>query len=287
MKGLKMKKIVYGILLSGFFCCFSLMDVNASSYINNMGVVIDSNVVSEFSDVISQDQFNNMPQSIYDHYVFKFQNGYERTSEIQVQRNLVQNGEILDTETYIMTEEEYEAFNNIEMYTVCDSGQACWETSAKRLFMEVSSSSSNADVALYAIWLREPNVKGTDVIAIRHDGRINVTSVEGIQYVDGAAENAIYYDLSSSNTQKFNNGVGISMNLKDDSSSFALHLYIFGGKNSSGNVYGSYQHGKNFTTVAESKQYTINSSGLGGVIKFNTTTISNKYDAMPGVSYSI
>lgn len=282
-----MKKIFYGIMLFGVAFGISLTDVSAASYVNKKGVVIDTNVVNEFSEVVTQEMFENMHQSLYDMYSFKYENGYERTSEIQVQMNLVKNGEILETENYVLTEEEYEDFSEIETYAACNEGNACWETSAKRLVMDVASNSNTANVSLYANWLREPNVKGSDVIAIRHDGRINVTSIEGIQYVDGPVENAIYYDATSSNTQKFSNGVGVSMNLKDDSSSFALQLHIYGNKNSSGKVYGSYQHGSSFTTVAESKQYTINSSGLGGVIKFNTTTISNKYDGMTGINYTI
>ena len=68
------------------------------------------------------------------------ENGHEGTSEIQVQKNLVKNGEILETKNYIMSDEKYKEFeqNKIEPYTVCDEGNACWETSAKKLFMETS-----------------------------------------------------------------------------------------------------------------------------------------------------
>ena len=126
-----------------------------------------------------------------------------------------------------------------------------------------------ADVALYAIWLREPNVKGSDVIAIRHDGKINVSDISGIQFVDGPVENAIGYDMPSSNIQKFSNGVGIPMNLKDGSKTFALRLYVSGTISGNATIYGSYQHAKQNIGLANSKNYTLSKDGYGRVLKFS------------------
>lgn len=48
-------------------------------------------------------------------------------------------------------------------------------------------------------------------------------------------------------------------------------------------VYGSYQHAKTNVTLATSQSYILSSSGLGGVIAFNTNTIRNYYDGKRGV----
>ena len=53
----------------------------------------------------------------------------------------------------------------------------------------------------------------------------------------------------------------------------------------SGTVYGSYQHASTATTLAESKKYTISSSGYGRVINFDAS-VRNKYAAMTGVDLS-
>lgn len=285
-----MKNIFKMTAFTLLFASFAICNVDAATYVNNKGVLIDSNVVEEFGDHISSNMFNNMSQDVYNMYEFKYNNGYQIVSEIQVQRNLVIDGEIVESENYVMSEEEYDEFSNIEPYATCSSGTGgnigvCYQTDAKRIFYEFSKNSNQFAVSLWAVWLREPNVKGTDVIAIRHAGTVNVSTIAGEQWVS-TSEQVIDYDSNSSNTQIFSNGVGISMNLKDASTSFSLALHLSGTYSGSVSLYGSYQHGKNFTTVAESKQYTINSSGYGGVIKFNTTTIANKYDNMPGISYS-
>ena len=47
--------------------------------------------------------------------------------------------------------------------------------------------------------------------------------------------------------------------------------------------YATYQHATTNVSLATSKSYSFNSTGLGGVLKFNTSQISNYYDGMEGV----
>ncbi len=80
-------------------------------------------------------------------------------------------------------------------------------------------------------------------------------------------------------------GVGISMNIPDSansslSSSMTVKL-LTGADNIT--VYGTYQHAKSSVSLSDSKSYSFDPSGLGGVVKFNSSSISNKYDGMSGV----
>ena len=51
-------------------------------------------------------------------------------------------------------------------------------------------------------------------------------------------------------------------------------------------VYGAYRHAQGNLTLAQSQKYTIDSSGYGGVIKFDNS-VKNYYDAMSGVYISV
>ena len=48
----------------------------------------------------------------------------------------------------------------------------------------------------------------------------------------------------------------------------------------SGRVYASYQHAKSSVSQADSKSFSISSSGLGNVFYFSSLNIRNKYDTL-------
>lgn len=155
----------------------------------------------------------------------------------------------------------------------------------------VSGSTSQKIVTITNTWLSLPNVRSFDVIAIRPETNsmsINVNSdlISGYQKWDG---NVISYDINSSNLKKsstFNGkgGIGISMNIVDDVSSSLVNSMTvnFLCSNKEFEVYGTYQHATTDVTLAQSQNYSFNSSGYGGVLNF-ASSVKSKYDNMNGV----
>ena len=188
-----------------------------------------------------------------------------------------------------MTDEEYEVFSQVSPMTVCDVDDVCWQTASKRLSMLVSKDSNNyLSIFVSNIWLTEPKVKSADIIAVRFNGSASLYNFWGEQhYTNSSGKQLVSYNNTVTNSQVFSNGLGISMNLVDAGSNFKCYLAWNGYSSGTLNIYASYQHATSNVTVADSKKYTLSSSGLGNVIKFNSSSISNKYDGMQGVSYTL
>jgi hypothetical protein len=95
------------------------------------------------------------------------------------------------------------------------------------------------------------------------------------------------YDPSSSGFKRLWNGFGISMKLPTSTSiNYLVNKVAVTGNflnwNDSG-AYGSYQHAVQSIAEIMSKEYSISSSGLGGVLDF-TQYARPYYDGMQGVS---
>ena len=135
-------------------------------------------------------------------------------------------------------------------------------------------------ITMIGTWKAIPNIKSYDVIAVRFQGvTLNGGYTFRQTYVSGGSFHVIY----NGNNQTFYNGIGSSALLQNGSSQeYSLTFRV----NGSGTVYGSYQHATTHVSLNQSKNYTISSSGLGGVIKF-AGSLNNYYDGMPGVSIGV
>lgn len=172
--------------------------------------------------------------------------------------------------------------NNNDITTYGNSGNTFHQTASKVIVIDTYYTGSEYFTTLTADWYTTPKIKSYDIMAIRWtNGNINVTDATGIQVY--AYQNSINYSFNGNNMVNKSNGIGISMNLVDDGSDYALALYVHSKKN--GNTYyGSYQHAIKTLTLAQSKNYTFSNSGLGGVILFSTTSTESYYDNMQGVT---
>ena len=74
------------------------------------------------------------------------------------------------------------------------------------------------------------------------------------------------------------------MNIVDSvSKSLSMKFSVtFGSNVDPYTVYGSYQHSVDDISLAKSKKYTISASGMGKVIKFNSS-VASSYDDTPGL----
>ena len=234
-----MKKIIRFIF--GCACILAnIYTVNASSYLNQNGV--------------------NIEQSIYEK-ILKY---YDK--------------EYID----IITKEQYERIisNDLENIVIISSD----DTKCSRALSELSTDYKtlkliiNGGIVTASLsWKKQPKIKNYDVMALRYDGNLNISNVNGYQ---------IYGNENSkiSSFATFNNGIGASFKLQNNISKIYYSFNVSG----NGTLFLSYQHATtNNLSYIESKNYYLSQDGLGNVIKFNSSTTANKYDNMSGISYKI
>lgn len=163
-------------------------------------------------------------------------------------------------------------------------------TSYKTIHISISNMGGNLyDVFLYTEWLGEPNIKSFDVTGIRvEDAYVVSGSQSGTQtYKIGSTYGHVDYSYNGTNINNLSNGFGISMNLVDAASYFSTDITadVIATSNYA-RVFGAYQHAVQNVSLATSKSYTLNSSGLGNVFNFASGALQY-YDNMQGVDIAL
>lgn len=282
-----MKK--FNLLLIGALAIFGFTSsVNASTFINNKNVEISNDFVNIVSDYLKPEIINNLNEQEYKFYYDLYTSNYAIEEEYVVTSNLIQNNEILDSVSTTMTEEEYQVYQStyLEPLTVCYEEDACWETSSKRITL-TTANSTNCSVSVGVEWFSVPKVQSYDVIATMWSGNATKNySFANQFYIDSSGNtNKIDYDTTAgNNTKNFSNGIGTSMNLTDGALGYSLYLSANLNCSSGITFRGSYQHATSGVSLATSKNYTLSTSGYGGVINFASSS-ANYYDGMQGVVY--
>ena len=184
------------------------------------------------------------------------------------------------SQTYEVTEREFNNANEMELYS------ALHITEYKKISI---SKLSTGNISLKLEWEKNPAVRSYDVIALRGEGvSFNSATLDGKQiYIKNGNQETINYTKNSNNTQIFENGVGISMNLVDGATKYILRLNIqYTKENNNATIYGSYQHSQRNITLNQSKHYILSSSGLGNVLAFDST-VKSYFDGMGGVFINV
>jgi len=135
---------------------------------------------------------------------------------------------------------------------------------------------TNCTISVVATWTSNPNVRSYDVIGAILDSTNLLNSPVTKTYNSTTSS-------VSSEIKNFTNGFGTSIKLLNGDDIVVTQEYRV---SKGGTIYASYQHAISSISLANSKNYTLSRAGLGGVFKFNST-ISNKYDAMKGVSITV
>ena len=126
-------------------------------------------------------------------------------------------------------------------------------------------------------WKKQPKVKNYDVMTLRYDGNLNISSISGFQIYE--KENLKISDFTT-----FNNGIGASFKVQNNISKIYYSFNISGNET----LFLSYQHATtNNLSYAESKNYYLSQTGLGNVVKFNNSITASKYDNMSGISCEV
>ncbi len=180
----------------------------------------------------------------------------------------------------IVTKEEYNSYEKEEMkaelvetnYAIVPY-DASHTTDNKTIKI---SNSGNNKISIVATWKNDPKVRSYDVIGAYLEGPKWNNMLTRINYNSG--------NYSSNEINSFYNGFGVSVKLPSNGSNIIVsQSFNYTG---SGTIYGNYQHAKSSVTLAQSKKYTIDRNGFGGVFSFYDG-IGSKYDAMGGVSINV
>lgn len=131
-------------------------------------------------------------------------------------------------------------------------------------------------------WKSVPNTKTYDVIGVRFDNGVSLKgNITFKELYNDSSGNIVA--TTTNYLKQFSNGFGSSFKLGSGTNYQISVSFEYKG---SGTIYGSYQHAKKSTTLAQSQKYTISSSGYGGVFAFDSS-VKDKYDAMGGVDIKV
>lgn len=293
-----MKKIfimIFAILGMGLFCAkvsastigqseMDKLDMadSLSDLIDNYFAVMNSDIelTSEWYD----ENGNMLPILAY----------RERYIKTKIMYDEVGNPTVESSEE--VTEDEY---YDIEPYSWCGTGERCWETNAKKLYIVIlgtSGDSTFTDVKFAVIntWKTLPKVRSYDNIGIivAQYSVENFGKAYGYQYYNVSSNpdkqlNIKYEHLSSNmvyQATKNEYAVGISQNLMDSAYSILQNqLYLEAKLYDRRGTYAvaSYQHAVKDISLETAKDFTFDTSGMGRVFKWNSSY--SNWDNMQGI----
>ena len=286
-----MKRILGFVTLLFAISIVLPMTVRAENIINNNGIVITEEEYNKFIQIHSHAYIMTMDESEYEKLSSLNYNNLTRVVKYYA---TTYNPKLNITTETELTKEEYDNFTiptpglEISGNTRLGNAAVTYETTAKELIMGFTGGSYYNYVTLSASWKYIPTTRVFDVIGFRGDGfSFRNGSQTGTQmYIDASGTyHSIHYSWNGTNIKRFSDGFGISMNLVNPTiQALALdaacdvvqdvtHPVIFG----------AYEHAINSSvTLADSQNYTMGGSGLGGVFVY-PYSISAKYDGMSGV----
>jgi hypothetical protein len=285
-----MKRI--NLLIMMLVLTILMMNVNAETYFtNSKGVEMTKEEYFKIVELLSETRADTITQEQFEHLLES-----AIIDRGTLYQKIISNEDGIISEEYI-SEEEYENASDTPVY-VCDNNinnrvEGYIETTYKRFNLTLSNFGNNDYEILGSLtWKRIPACRSYDVFAFRTN-YMSYSGVYGIQtYYKGSNYTHINYNSSSLGYNSATNGAGFSMNLKDDTditkfemtllASLAINNFNY----STAHVYASYQHAQSSVTQAQSLSYSFSAAGLGDVIDFSSSTISNKYDGMAGIHLS-
>lgn len=142
-------------------------------------------------------------------------------------------------------------------------------------------------VSVTNTWIVLPAVRSFDVLAVRVEGDytlwLNSENTYGHQFWDG---NRVDYDRDKCPNyfNTFSDGVGLSMNLSDKATQYIECMLVVCVGSGADDILavGTYQHAAETTTLDQSKKYTIDILGYGGVVDFSSS-VRKKYEQGAGL----
>lgn len=281
-------KILILILSFIIICPFN---VKADTITNMNGIEITREEYDNFIQVHSHEYIMTMDLEDYEKLLtLDYDNITSTTKYIATTYNPSLN---ITTEVEL-TEQEYNNFvqPNLGLENIyspnLNNGSAYLETTAKQLSMVLVGGVNWDYATLTASWKYIPSTRVYDVIGFMGDGLSfrNGSQTGNQMYIDASGVyHNINYAWNGTNIKKFNNGFGISMNLVNPTiQSLVLDIACdVQATITHPSLSGAYEHAINSSvTLAQSQNYTLGGSGLGGVFIY-PYNISIYYDGMSGL----
>lgn len=286
---MKYLKFIFFVLAIVFICSPQIL---AKSITNNNGIVFSEEEYNNFLKVHNHEYLMNIDEAKYERLKELNYNDIKTTTKYVLTGYNSQFDAFFDKE---VTEEEYNKFTNTidkmvknEEYSIrgISNDSTYYETTGKRITMIIVGGGYWNYVTLTCNWKMMPATRSYDVIGIRGNGiAVRNGSQTGEQmYRTNGNFKSVYYSWNGTNIKRFDNGFGISMNLVDNSINY-LQLDIAADIRSTTThpeVFGSYQHAVTNISLANSKNYTLGGTGLGGVFVF-PSSLTTKFDQMAGL----
>lgn len=246
---LKKRKIVFiSLMLLQLIIPFNIINAEEIYYINDNNVELTKEEYDFLSKFYWEGYQDNMTEEDYQEFV---------------------DSNIMDGE-FQSVERIYYDTTSAMLYS------SSHQTSSKLIKMS-SSCYTNCTISVVVTWSTVPKVKSYDVIGARLSG------ISLIKHNQTTAETTTSTNTSTE-IQKLSDGFGVSIKIPSSGSDYVISQKYIVSKG--GTVYASYQHATSTISLANSKKYTISSSGYGGVFSF-TGTAASVYDQMGGVSLTV
>ena len=282
---MKIKKICVLLLLAAIIIPIATYAKEDESiyYTNLNGVSITKTQYDNLSKVFDENTIATMERKQIDYYKnIEGLTKTEREKYVKIDEYFDENGKLINRLETEVTEEEAMNYLNNENKKSSTRGST-HQTTMKKITISLVVNPSVKTITITNTWLSLPSTRSYDVIAFRNGTgtSLSINSVSGYQNHDGTV---ISYNTGSSNYKSTSGGCGISMNIVDNvSSSLSNGMTVtIWNSSSTYTAYGSYQHATSDVTLSQSKDYSISSSGLGGVLAFSSSVIGY-YDGMQGV----
>lgn len=302
-----MKKLVLFICTISVSIFIFSMPVHATDkevyFVNMNGVELTKEQYDNLLKGFSYDTINTMSAEMID--MLKNDSDIHTTKKEMYVKSEVecQDNEVVDSKQTVISKEEYENSPDSEPIITHNTKALVpvvtdyHETAYKKISFQITYGASVAAkfVTLTNVWKQIPKTKSFDVLAIAPDVfslSFNIDSYRsGYQKWDG---NTINYSASSKNWKIVNGfgtlkkGLGLSQNIVDDTKRSLSNsiTVVFICNAASFTARGSYQHADYPVTLKESQDYSISSSGMGGLIDFSSS-VWKKYDTTGGVKATL
>lgn len=223
----------------------------------------------------------------YDELIERFDEGFVKTASSElIEEALIEKDMILVPKDEITTTARsnfyYSCSDYADSINLGDI-QAC-------VNVTVTPSLKTYNFELFVEWnsSKIPQItKSYDILAMRWTSNFNGESYTGNQRNENKVVN---YSNKGTNSKWGTTGAGISMNIIDDTNSmltFTTNLKGYFSEKKSTTINMTYLHTQTAVTLTQSQNYSFSSSGLGKVIKFNSSTINNYYSEVIPMSITL
>ena len=173
---------------------------------------------------------------------------------------------IVESNTYEISENEYEEINQITNEDCNNRTSVTVETTYKKMTTTIAQNGNYYRYKNVLIWKNIPSTRSYDIIGIGHYASVKVAG--NIHFVQTYKKNGITYTTNSSYEKIVSNGVGVVFKVPTGTlSSLKQELYFDVEKNVNATIIkqiaaGDYSHATTNISLNDAKKFTINTTGI-------------------------